>query len=278
MDEIGPMELKATRYEVDALGIARVTLHRPQRRNAWTGRMHSEYRWCLATADADPRVRVVIVTGADDWFCVGGDSEALAGHAERGSYDPGLRGELANPGYGVHPEFDHHFAWHYGLRLPVIAQINGACAGVGLSLACFCDLRFVAADAKLTTAAPKLGLPAEYGLSWVLPRMIGTTHAADLLLSGRVVLGEEAARIGLCNAALPREELTAHVDAYATQLATGVSPASIAATKRQMYLDLIRHDVGSSVTESEALLSQMMSGPDYVEGVTALREKRPPRF
>ena len=272
------MELKATRYEVDADGVATVTLNRPHRRNAWTGRMHTEYRWCMAQADADPGVRVVVVTGAEGAFCVGGDSEALAGHAARGSYDPGLPEAPADPGYGVHPYFDAHFAWQYGLRVPVIASINGACAGVGLSLACFCDLRFVASDAKLTTAAPKLGLPAEYGLSWVLPRMIGTTRAADLLLSGRVVLGSEAADMGLCNAALAPGELQAHVQSYARMLATGVSPASVAATKRQMYLDLVRHDVGASVRESEVLLSAMMGGPDYAEGVAALRAKRPPRF
>lgn len=272
------MELKATRYEVDADGIATVTLHRPQRRNAWTGRMHTEYRWCLSQADADPLVRVVVVTGSGDAFCVGGDSDALAGHVERGSYDPGLPVEVPRPGYGVHPQFDHHFAWHFGLRVPVIAMINGACAGVGLSLACFCDLRFVARGAKLTTAAPKLGLPAEYGLSWVLPRMVGTTRAADLLLSGRVVLGQEAADMGLCNAAVDVDALTDHVMSYARVLATGVSPASVAATKRQLYLDLIRHDVGSSVEESEVLLNQMMGGPDYAIGVAALRAKQPPRF
>ena len=272
------MELKATRYEVDGEGIATVTLHRPHRRNAWTGRMHTEYRWCLAQADADSSVRVVIVTGAPGAFCVGGDSEALAGHAERGSYDPGLALNPAAPGYGVHPYFDAHFAWQFGLRVPVIASINGACAGVGLALACFCDLRFAADTAKLTTAAPKLGLPAEYGLSWVLPRMIGTTRAADLLLSGRVVMGPEAAAMGLCNASVPVDELADHVLSYARLLATGVSPASVAATKRQLYLDLIRHDVGASVNESEALLSQMMGGSDYAEGVAALRAKRLPRF
>lgn len=272
------MELKATQYAVDSEGIATVTLNRPHRRNAWTGRMHTEYRWCLAQADADPQVRVVIVTGAGDAFCVGGDSEALAGHVERGSYDPGLTADLPLPGYGVHPQFDHHFAWHFGLRVPVIAAINGACAGVGLALACFCDLRFVSTRAKLTTAAPKLGLPAEYGLSWVLPRMVGTTRAADLLLSGRVVLGDEAADMGLCNGAVDPNELAAHVQSYAHVLATNVSPASVSATKRQLYLDLIRHDVGTSVEESETLLNHMMGGPDYAIGVAALRAKQQPRF
>jgi enoyl-CoA hydratase/carnithine racemase len=272
------VELKATRYAIDEVGVATVWLHRPQRHNAWTGRMHAEYRWILATLEADPAVRVVVVTGTGAAFCVGGDSEALAGHAERGSYDAGLPPEPATPGYGVRPELDHDFAWHLALRFPVIAAVNGACAGVGLALACFCDLRFGAAGAKLTTAAPRLGLPAEYGLSWVLPRIVGVTRAADLLLSGRVVLAEEAETMGLFNAVVAPGELGDLVAGYARRLATEVSPAAMAVTKRQLYDDLLDRDVGAAVERSKVLLDQMMGGADYREGVAALREKRPPRF
>ena len=141
----------------------------------------------------------MVVTGSPPAFCVGGDRDALAGHAERGGYDAGLPAEPAQPGYGVRPEWDHDLAWHHALRLPVIAAVNGACAGIGLALALFCDLRFVSATAKLTTAAPKLGLPAEYGTSWMLPRLVGVTRAADLLLSGRVVTGAETEAWGLWN-------------------------------------------------------------------------------
>lgn len=272
------MDLKATRVAVDADGVATVWLHRPHRRNAWTGRMHAEYRWLLAHLDADPAVRVVVVTGSGDSFCVGGDSEALAGHAERGAYDPGLPAEPAVPGHGVRPEWDHDLAWHHGLQVPVIAMVNGACAGIGLALACFCDLRFGAAGAKLTTAAPKLGLPAEYGLSWLLPRLVGVTRAADLLLSGRVVLAEEAAAMGLLNAAHPADELAGQVGEYARRLATEVSPAALAVTKRQLYGDLLHHDVGEAVETSKRLLDELMGGADYREGVAALLAKRPPRF
>jgi enoyl-CoA hydratase/carnithine racemase len=275
---VGAVELKATRVAVDGDGVATVHLHRPSRGNAWTGRMHTEYRWIFAQLEVDSSVRVVVVTGSGRSFCVGGDSEALAGHADRGSYDAGLPAEVANPGYGVRPELDHDFAWHWGLRLPVIAAVNGGCAGVGLALACFCDLRYAAAGAKLTTAAPKLGLPAEYGLPWVLPRLVGVTHAADLLLSGRVVPAEEAAAMALLNAVVPAEELPDVVGAAAKRLATEVSPAAIAATKRQLYDDLLHHDVGASVETSKRLLDRMMSSPDYREGVAALREGRPARF
>jgi enoyl-CoA hydratase/carnithine racemase len=271
------VELKATRFEV-ADSVATVWLHRPERHNAWTGRMHAEYRWILAELEADARVRAVVVTGTPPAFCVGGDSDALAGHAERGGYDPGLPADPARPGYGVREELDHDFAWHYGLRLPVIAAVNGACAGVGLALALFCDLRYVSATAKLTTAAPRLGLPAEFGMSWVLPRLVGVTRAADLLLSGRVVTGTETADWGLWNAVAPDGEgALAEALACAHRLAA-VAPASVAATKRQLYDDLLSLDVGASVEESKRLLDRMMGGADYREGVAALREKRPPRF
>jgi enoyl-CoA hydratase/carnithine racemase len=271
-------ELKATRYEVDG-GVATVWLDRPHRHNAWTGRMHAEYRWILAELATDERVRVAIVTGTPPAFCVGADSQALAGHAERGGYDDGLRGELATPGHGVRPEFDHDFSFQFALPFVTIAAVNGAAAGVGLAVALFCDLRFVSATAKVTTAAPKLGLPAEYGMSWVLPRLVGTTRASDLLLSGRPVTGAESAGWGLWNDVLDDglATLTAARE-YATMLATAVAPSSLRMTKRQLYDDLLTHDVGSSLTEARRLLDVAMGSADYREGVAALRERRPPRF
>ncbi len=214
------MELKTIRYEVDDR-VATITLDRPERLNAWTGRMHTEYRWAVAQAEADADVRVIVVTGEGRGFCAGADARALTGHAERGGYDPGTDDELATPGYGVSPEFDHDFAFHFGLTTPVIAAINGPAAGVGLVLACYCDLRFAAAGAKLTTAHGKLNLPAEYGLSWLLPRLIGLTRANDLLLSSRTFLAEEAAAMGLVNAVVDaRRAARPHLRATPATLAT----------------------------------------------------------
>lgn len=268
---------RTVEYEV-ADRVATVTLARPDRLNAWTGRMHTEYRAAVAEAEADPEVRVLIVTGKGRGFCAGADSAALDGHVAKGGYDPGIREPLAEPGYGVRREFDHAFAFHYGLRLPVLAAVNGPAAGVGLVLACYADLRFAAAGAKLTTAHGRLGLPAEYGLSWVLPRLVGLARAADLLLSSRIVLAEEAAEMGLVNRVLPPEELLPTVREYARVLAHEVSPASILATKRQLYADLLHGDLGASVADAERRLEEHMQGDDYREGVRALLEKRPPAF
>jgi enoyl-CoA hydratase/carnithine racemase len=269
-------ELTALRWEVDDR-VATVWLHRPHRHNAWTGRMHTEYRQVMAELESRDGLRAVVVTGTPPAFCVGGDSRALTGHAERGGYDAGLPAEPASPGGG--DRLDADFVWQLGYRLPIIAAVNGACAGVGLSLAAYCDLRFVAADAKITTAAPKLGLPAEYGLSWILPRLLGVTRANDLLLSGRVVTGAETEAWGLWNAVAADGEsaLTAAL-LYARTLAATTGPVAVETTKRQIAADLLRHDPAGSVADSLRLLDEAMGTDEYREGATALAEKRLPNF
>ncbi len=269
------MELKATRYEVTD-GIAVVTLARPKRRNAWTGRMHTEYRWILREADRDPGVRVIVVTGDPEGhaFCAGADLQALEGHSERGQYDAGTPDDIAEPGYGVDPAFDAAFAYHFGVGKPIIAAINGAAAGVGLVLAAFADLRFCVPGAKFTAAHGRFNFPAEYGLSWLLPRIVGLTHANDILLSSRVFTAEEAMAMGFLNRIVPADALMAEVMAYARNIAVGVAPGSARETKRQIYRDLHR-DAANSVRAAEALLVQMSREPDYKEGVKAWMEKRP---
>jgi len=268
------MQLKATELTVED-DIATIWLNRPQRMNAWTGRMHSEYRWCLLQADGNDAVRAIVVTGKGRGFCVGGDAEALAGHVARGGYDPGTAADLARPGYGRAAEFDASFAYHFGLRKPVIAAMNGPAAGVGLALACFADLRFAASGAKFTTAHGKLNLPAEYGLSWLLPRMVGLTRANELLLSSRVFSAEEAKALGIVNEVYPADELLASTYDYVRRLIATVAPESLTQTRWQIYGDLHR-SVADSVRASEGLLEEMMRQPDYREGVAAFLEKRPP--
>jgi enoyl-CoA hydratase/carnithine racemase len=269
-------ELKVTRYEV-ASRVATITLHRPDRLNAWTGRMHAEYLSLLTRAAGDPGVRVIVVTGSGRGFCVGADARALQGHVARGEYDAGLAEDVATPGYGIRPEFDADFASQFGIPKPIIAAINGPAAGVGLVLACYCDLRFAAQGVKLTTSHGRLGLPAEYGLSWLLPRLMGVARAADVLFSSRVVLAEEAEQLGLVNRVLPPEELLPFTFAYAERLANEIAPSSLAATKLQLYRDL-HADVASSVRDAGARMAEMMRGADFAEGVAALTEKRPPVF
>lgn len=275
------MELTATRYDVDG-HVATLTLDRPHRRNAWTGRMHREYRWAMTEAESDPTVRVIVVTGAtsDDGrtaFCVGADTKALDGHREAGAYDNGL-GDVAPPMPPVDDAFAADFAFQLGMTTPIVAAVNGAAAGVGLAIVCFADIRFAVRGAKLTTAAPKLGFPAEYGLSWLLPRLVGAGRAADWLLSGRPFTTDEAESVGLFSAVVDADAFDAHVAAYVGDLSRHVSPASTAVTKRQLWTELLHGDPARSVRESIALIETMATGPDFAEGSRALAERRRPEF
>lgn len=274
------MERKVTTYEVHG-GVAVVTLNRPDRLNAWTSRMELEYRAALADADDDPEVRVAVVTGAGRGFCAGADTSALTGIVETGTYGSGRNAAadepVPQPGSGVRPDFDHAFSWPFGLQKPLIAAINGPAAGVGFVVACFADIRFAAAGAKLTTSFARLGLPAEHGVSWVLPRLVGVARAADLLFSSRVVLAEEAAEMGLVNAVLPVDELLPHTLAYAKRMATEISPRSLLTLKRQLYSGLLQ-PLDVAATEAEQHMRESFDSPDFKEGVASLTEKRPPTF
>lgn len=275
------MELKVTKYEIADDGVATVWLHRPGRGNSWSGRMNAELRWNMATLDADPAVRVVVLTGSGDQFCVGADTRALDFYKETDqTYGDTLgTSEMATPGHGAHPQFDHDLVWQWGMRVPIIAAINGACAGIATALASFCDLRFAAEGIKFTTAAPRLGLPAEYGIAWILPRLIGVTHAADLLITGRIVLAEELLQMGYLNGVFPRgDQFLPAVYKIASSIASTVSPASAAIAKRQLYTELLRGEVGDAIEDSKRLIGEFMKKPDYKEGVAALLERRPPRF
>jgi enoyl-CoA hydratase/carnithine racemase len=271
------MELKNTEYEVDAQGLATIWLNRPHRMNAWTGRLHTEYRHLLKRANDDSKVRAIIVTGVGKGFCVGGDSQALSGHADRGAYSPGISEDIAKPGYGTDPNFDASFAYHFGLDKPVIAAMNGPAAGVGLALACFADLRFAVPGVKFTTAHGKLNLPAEYGLSWMLPKIVGLGRANDLLLTSRVFTSDEALTLGFVNQIFEPEALMVQTREYVHQLIASVSPNSLRQTRWQIYKDLHR-DVASAVIESERLIEDMAKEEDFKEGIAALVEKRPPRW
>src|ERR1035438_2574396 len=213
---------------------------------------------CAASDD----VRVIVVTGAGRGFCAGADMQDLQTLGE-GSRQP-------SPPHDARPQ-----TYPLSIPKPILAAINGPCAGIGLVQALMCDIRFAAEDAKLTTAFARRGLVAEHGISWVLPRLIGPARALDLLLSGRVVLGREAAALGLVNRALPAETLLEQTLAYAQELAAQCSPASMATMKRQVYADLDR-PLPDALARADELMLQSLSGPDCVEGVASSLDRRDP--
>ena len=274
------MELKTTRWTAgEPDGVATITLSRPDRRNSWTGRMHTELRHLLQRAEDDPTIRVVVITGdpAGKTFCPGADTKALETHVERGGYDAGTPADIATPGHGVDPAFDADFAFFFGMDVVTIAAVNGAAAGVGLALACWCDLRVAQSGATWTTAHGKLNLPAEYGLSWLLPRLIGHGRAADLLLSSRRFTSDEADRFGLVTRLVDDDCLGAALE-LAAGLVADVSPHSLRATKRQLVIDATHDDPGRSVRDAQARLDQMATEDDYREAMAAFLERRVPRW
>jgi enoyl-CoA hydratase/carnithine racemase len=242
-------------------GVTTLTFNRPERLNAWNFEMEEHYFDLLDAADADPDVRVVVVTGSGKGFCPGMDIEVLDGLAA-GAPLP----DRARP-------LSHALT----VRKPLIAAINGACAGLGFYQAVACDVRFAAAGAKLTTSFVRRGLPAEVGLSWLLPRLIGQGRAADLLLSGRTFTAEDALAMGLVSAVYPDEELLPAVLAYARDVATNCSPIAVATIKRQITADWTA-GLESSEAEAHDLVEDMLRGPDFPEGLASFRKRRPPVF
>src|ERR1700680_2770019 len=199
-------------YDVEG-DVCTLTLDNPDRKNAWNPDMERQYFALLDRAADDAQVRAIVVTGAGSSFCPGLDSQRL----QDASGGAGLRlgGRRSQPSARTIPK-------------PMIAAINGACAGIGLVQALVCDVRFMARGARISTAYAKLGIPAEYGLSWLLPRMIGVERALDLLLSARRVEADEAERIGLVSRVCDPGTVLAEALAYANQLAAGCSPTAMA--------------------------------------------------
>lgn len=249
-------------YDVDG-AVATITLNRPDRLNAWTGPLGTAYFDALDAAADDEAVRVIVVTGAGKGFCAGADMDMLQGIGSAG-------GEVREPETRAHT---HATA----VPKPVIAAINGACAGLGLVHAAMADIRFAASGAKFTTAFSRRGLVAEHGISWVLPRLVGQSVAMDLLMSGRVFLADEAAELGFVNKVVPADQLMTTTLEYAHDLAQNAAATSMSVIKAQVYdhFDMTLHD---SLQDTNVLMARSLKRPDFKEGVASFVEKRSPNF
>lgn len=239
-----------------------VTFNRPERLNAWTSELEDAYFTVLDHADTDPDVRAIVITGAGKGFCAGADMDVLS-DVSRGTRT------IDRPRPRYTPAL---------LNTPLIAAINGATAGLGLIEALYCDVRFCTPEAKITTAFARRGLIAEYGLSWLLPQLIGHSRASDLLLSGRVITGVDAHRYGLVDELVDQDRVVETAIAYAADLARYSSPTSMAVMKQQLRDALGFAEMIDASDASEVLTRTAITQPDFAEGIASYVEKREPNF
>lgn len=242
--------------------IALVTLNRPDRLNALTPEMGPEYARLLQELDHDPNTRAIVVTGAGRGFCSGADLSTLSGSIGD------LQGYVSGQGIQTLPIVA------LTLGTPVVTAINGPCAGIGFVLAISADARFVHPDATMSTTFARLGLVAEYGIAWLLPRLIGLPAATDLLVTGRTISGARAGELGLAH--VTTDPLGAAMD-WAREVAVSSSPTSVATMKRQL-LAADSQSLGEAVGSSLVEMSAAFELPDLAEALRARAEDRKPDF
>jgi enoyl-CoA hydratase/carnithine racemase len=247
-----------------------VRLERPEKLNAITYPMIAAIRAGVDALALDPAVAGIVITGSGRGFCAGLDLDALtrtAGGEVRATAEP----------TGDPKELPALFSYLLRVPKPVIAAVNGVAAGGGFVLAMMCDLRFAARSARFTTSFSKRGLIAEHGTSWLLPRLVGTSRALDLLWSSRVMEADEAERIGFVDRLLPDDCLVDEACEYVRALAATASPRSMARMKALVLrgwsapIDVALHEVNDEMQEA-------LDHPDATEGVRSFVERRPPQF
>lgn len=273
-----PVDYKEIQFDV-ADWIATITLNRPDKLNAWTITMEREYRHAMCQAEDREDVRVIIVTGAGRGFCAGADMSLLTSVQDGSLSVDDMEMEDRTPGSNADPADDYQKTYTFppAVRKPVLAAINGHAMGLGLVHTLYCDLRFASDQAKFGTAFVQRGLIAEHGISWMLPRLIGIDNALDLLMSGRIILADEAKALGLVTKVVPHDELLPTVREYATHLATMCSPRSIGVMKKQVY-DGLQCGLGPAVNDANREMMESFGCEDFIEGVSSFLEKRPPKF
>ena len=275
------MPNQETRYEV-AKRVATITLNRPDKLNAWTAVMEQEVRAAMVEAERDENVRVIVLTGAGRGFCAGADMSLLSTVAMKG-LDAAQRAQAgAGSGTGsgegsARTDFQKKYSYFPAMSKPVIAAINGPAAGLGLVIALYCDLRFASEAARFSTAFARRGLIAEYGMAWMLPRLVGHANALDLLFSARLIDAAEAFRMGLANQVFPQDVFQEKVRDYAAELAASVSPRSLRVIKRQVY-DAMFQPLGEAFEIAEREMLESLRCEDFKEGVAHFVEKRAPVF
>jgi enoyl-CoA hydratase/carnithine racemase len=267
----------------DRIGL--ITLNRPEQLNAYTPDLAFDLKRAFARAANDPEVRVIVLTGAGRGFCAGMDMTVLADQAS-GALPEGPDERLIaleSAFRSAEPSIDAHFAdaerFNYFLRTrkPVIAAVNGPAAGFGFIMALYADFRIASEKAIFTTSFAQRGLIAEHGSSWLLPRLIGYPHAADLLLTARRVSAQEALEIGLVHRVFPQDGFLERVRGFASEMAETVSPRSMATIKAQLIKGMLQ-TYDQALADADRAMNATLTHEDFAEGVAHFLEKRKPRF
>lgn len=273
------MPNQETLYNV-ADRVATITLNRPDRLNAWTAVMEREVRAAMEEAERDQSVRAIVLTGAGRGFCAGADMSLLSNVAEKGLEEARRAQALSSSDgdrEGVRLDFRKKYSYFLAVTKPVIAAIHGPVVGLGLVIALYCDLRFASDAARFGTAFARRGLIAEYGMAWMLPRLVGHANALDLLFSARMIDAAEALRMGLVNQVFPQDVFLDKVQQYARELAWNVSPRSVRVIKRQVY-EAMFQTLAEGFETSEGEMVASLQCEDFKEGVAHFLDKRAPAF
>lgn len=272
------VEYQEILYSVDG-AVATITINRPTTLNALTDLTQAEIRHALDCSERNADVVGTVLTGAGRGFCSGVDMNALGAMSEAGKRLGNSHDHLAaDPG---NPDDDPNYkfapAYFLGLRKPLIAAVNGACAGLGFSYATFCDMRFMERGARIVSSFAPRGLIAEHGTCWMLPRLVGPSNALDIFWSSRKVEADEAHRMGWANRLSEPGQALQDAQDYLRGIAGTSAPISLMMMKRQVYKHLQR-ELGESMRETNLWMDESLARGDFKEGVASFVEKRAPRF
>jgi len=252
--------------------VATVTLNRPDKLNAWTPKMEEEVTAALRASSEDDQVRVIILAGAGKGFCAGADMSLLSALSENNAPAP-WQDLDAEVNRDMATDFRRKFAWLASVPKPVIAAINGPAAGLGFVIPLYCDFRFASGKARFSVIFSKRGLVAEYGVAWMLPRLVGLGNAIELMYTSKLIDASEALRMGLVSRVLPEDNFLGAVQDIAWELATTVSPRSLRVMKRQVYNGLMQ-DLGEAIDQAVEDMNASFATEDFKEGVAHYLEKR----
>jgi enoyl-CoA hydratase/carnithine racemase len=245
--------------------VAVITLHRPERLNAYTAEMGAELFSAIEAYDRDDDIRAIVITGEGRAFCAGADL-AAGGSTFAGDDTWRRAGDIEKK---IRP---------WNRRKPIIAAINGPAVGIGATLPLHWDIRLASDRARIGFVFTRRGIVPEANSTWLLPRLVGVSQATEMLITGRIMDAEECLRRGLVSRVIPHEQLMDEAMALANEIATHTAPLAVAATRRLLWRQVLEDDPRRGRLLEDKIFHWSGKTPDAAEGVTAFLEKRSPKW